>query len=207
LTSKDVTSRRNFEIAVVPTGVDDDVLDVVARTPRAKHSKPVYAWVGRFSPEKRLLEFLEGVARATEPLTVRIVGDGALAEKAKAIAGENVVFLGAVPYERAIEVIAEADFLVQSSNDFETQGMTVTEAISMGTHVIIVDSEIAGDLPGGSYTLTADISAAEMGKTLDSTARNHVPAKGARDLEHLVEYRQSRRTESMLTLYRRAMAR
>ena len=207
LTSKDVTSRLNPEIAVVPTGVDDDVLDAVARTPRVKHSKPVYAWVGRFSPEKRLLEFLEGVALGTEPLSVTIVGDGALAEKAKSIAGDNVVFLGAVPYERAIEVIAGADFLVQSSNDFETQGMTVTEAISMGTHVIIVDAEIAADLPGGSYTLTADLSAVEMGTALDSTAQHHIPAEGARDLEHLVEYRQSRRTETMLGLYRRAMAR
>jgi glycosyltransferase involved in cell wall biosynthesis len=207
LTSEDVISRHNPEIAVVPTGVDDDVLDAVARTPRVKHSKPVYAWVGRFSPEKRLLEFLEGLALATEPLSVTIVGDGALAEKAKSIAGDNVVFLGAVPYERAIEVIAGADFLVQSSNDFETQGMTVTEAISMGTHVIIVDAEIAADLPDGSYTLTADLSAVEMGKVLDSTAQHHIPAAGARDLEHLVEYRQSRRTETMLGLYRRAMAR
>jgi glycosyltransferase involved in cell wall biosynthesis len=207
LTSKDVISRRNPEIAVVPTGVDDDVLDAVVRTPRVTHPTPVYAWVGRFSPEKRLVEFLEGVALATEPLSVQIVGDGGLAEKAKAMAGENVVFLGAVPHERAIEVIAAADFLVQSSNDFETQGMTVTEAVSMGTHVIVVDSEIARDLPDGSYTLTADISAVEMGKALDSTARNRVPAEGARDLAHLVEYRQSRRTEMMLELYRRAMAR
>jgi glycosyltransferase involved in cell wall biosynthesis len=207
LTNKGVTSRRNPQIEVVPTGVNDDVLDAVVRTPRVTHPTPVYAWVGRFSPEKRLLEFLDGVALAREPIAVVIVGDGVLAERAKTAAGDNVIFLGAAPYERAIEVIAEADFLVQSSHNFETQGMTVTEAVSMGTHVIIVDSEIAGDLPEGSYTLTADISAVEMGRALDSTARNRTPAGGVRNLNHLVEYRQSRRTEMMLGLYRRAMAR
>jgi glycosyltransferase involved in cell wall biosynthesis len=207
LTLKNVTSRRNPEIAVVPTGVSDDVLDAVAHTPRIKHVSPVYAWVGRFSPEKRLLEFLDGVDRATAQLSVVIAGGGTLAKKAKARAGSNVVFLGALPYDRAIGTIAEADFLVQSSNDFETQGMTVTEAVSLGTHVIIVDAEIAGDLPAGSYTLTTDLTAEAMGRALDLTARNHVPAEGKRDLDHLVEFRQSRRTDMMLDLYRRAIAR
>jgi len=207
LTNNDVTSRRNPQIAVVPTGVNDDVLDAVAHTPRNKHVSPVYAWVGRFSPEKRLLEFLDGVAFATSRLSVVIAGGGTLAKKAKARAGSNVVFLGALPYDHAIGTIADADFLVQSSNDFETQGMTVTEAVSLGTHVIIVDAEIAGDLPAGSYTLTTDLTAEAMGRALDSTARNHVPSAGKRNLEHLVEFRQSRRTDMMLDLYRRAIAR
>ena len=207
LTAKGVTSRRNPDIAVVPTGVNDDVLDSVAHSPRNKNSPPVVAWVGRFSPEKRLLEFLDGVARATEPLAVVVAGDGALASKAKSIAGPNVEFLGAVSYDRAIEVIADADFLVQSSNNFETQGMTVTEAVSMGTHVIIVDADIAGDLPSGSYTLASGLTAIEMATALDGAIRQHVPAAGERDLGHLVEFRQSRRTEQMLDQYRRALAR
>ena len=207
LTNKGVFSRRNPRIEVVPTGVNDDVLDAVARIPRVAHAIPVYAWVGRFSPEKRLLEFLDGVALARKPIAVVVAGDGALAEKAKSVAGDNVMFLGAVPYERAIEVIANADFLVQSSNNFETQGMTVTEAVAMGTHVIIVDSEIAGDLPDGSYTLTADLTAKEMGRAMESAARERVPSAGRRNLDHLAEYRQSRRTATMLDLYRRATAR
>ena len=117
------------------------------------------------------------------------------------------MLLGAISHERAIDVIAEVDFLVQSSNNFETQGMTVTEAVSMGTHVIIVDAEIAADLPDGSYTLASDITAAAMGRALDSAAEHSVPARGMRDLGHLVEFRQSRRTAMMLELYRRALAR
>lgn len=207
LSEKDVVSRRNPTIAVIPTGVNDDVLDTIARTEREPHASPVVAWVGRFSPEKRLLEFLAGVALATKPLAVVVAGDGALAPRAKAIAGDNVSFLGAVAYEKAIDVIARADVLVQSSNNFETQGMTVTEAVSMGTHVIIVDPDIAGDLPVGSYTLTADLSAGAMGIALDSAVQSHLPRTGARDLSHLVQFRQSRRTEQMIEQYRRAIAR
>lgn len=207
LSDKDVVSRRNPAIAVIPTGVDDDVLDAVARNKRVQHAPPIVAWVGRFSPEKRLLEFLAGTAMATEPISVVIAGDGALAPRAKAMAGDNVTFLGAVAYEKAIDVIAQADILVQSSNNFETQGMTVTEAVSMGTHVIIVDSDIAGDLPDGSFTLAADLSAGAMGRALDAAVQKHLPRTGPRDLSHLVEFRQSRRTEQMLEEYGRVIAR
>lgn len=207
LTSTDVVSRRNPDIAVVPTGVNDDVLDAVAHTPRIAHTPAVVAWVGRFSPEKRLLEFLEGVAASKEPLHVVIAGDGALAPKAKSKAGPSVEFLGAVSYDRAIEVIANADILVQSSNNFETQGMTVTEAVSMGTHVVIVDHDIAGDLPDGSFTVTEDLSPESMGDALARASRGRVTETRQRDLSHLAEFRQSRRTEQMVEQYRRAGAR
>lgn len=207
LTSVNVVSRRNSEISVVPTGVNDDVLDAVAHTPRVAHTPAVVAWVGRFSPEKRLLEFLDGASKSVEPLRIVIAGDGALASKAKSTAGPSVEFLGAVSYHRAIEVIANADILVQSSNNFETQGMTVTEAVSMGTHVVIVDHDIAGDLPAGSFTVTKDLSAEAMGEALTQAARARVTATQSRDLSHLAEFRQSRRTEQMVAQYRRAGAR
>lgn len=207
LASHDVVSRRNPDIVVLPTGVNDDVLDTIARTPRIHHDTAVIAWVGRFSPEKRLLEFLDGVALASESLTVTIAGDGALAAKAKASAGKSVTFVGGVPYDRAIEIIANADILVQSSNNFETQGMTVTEAVSMGTHVVIVDADVAGDLPAGSYTLTTDLSAEAMAAALDTAARARSTVSGSRNLDHLTEFRQSRRTEQMVQLYKRLVSR
>jgi glycosyltransferase involved in cell wall biosynthesis len=207
LTKRDVVARRNPEIAVVPTGVNDDVLDDVARRPRTAHGVPVIAWVGRFSPEKRLLEFLRGVNAVTSAIRVRIAGDGALAPKAKAIAGSNVEFLGAVDYPVAIETIADADVLVQSSNGFETQGMTVTEAVAMGTHVVIVDGEIGEDLPKGSFTLTRDLSDEAMAAALESASATRVVHDGPRDLSHLAEFRQSKRTEQMLGQYARALGR
>lgn len=207
LSAKGVVSARNQEIAIIPTGVDDDVLDSVAQSPRVAHKPAVVAWVGRFSPEKRLLEFLEGVALCSEPLEVIIAGDGALAAKAKAIAKPNVKFVGAVPYDEAIRIIADADVLVQSSNNFETQGMTVTEAVSMGTHVVVVDPEIHDDLPAGSATVTRDLSPSAMGDALGAAARGRVRSTKTRDLSHVVEFRQSRRTAQMIEQYQRASTR
>lgn len=207
LAERDVVSHKHPNIAVVPTGVSDDVLDRVARMPRTPRTAVRVAWVGRFSPEKRLLEFLAGVAECAEPLDVVIVGDGALASKAKAIATRNVTFVGAVAYDRAIELIADADVLAQTSHDFETQGMTVTEAVSMGTHVVLVDPAVADGLPDGSVTLTSDLSSLALGEALDRAARTHASTTPQRDLSNLTAFRQSHRTAQMIDEYRRAIAR
>lgn len=207
LENLDVVSRRNSAVAVVPTGVSDDVLDVVARTPRNAHAVTRVTWVGRFSPEKRLLEFLEGVAECPEPLDVMVVGDGALAPKAKSAAGPNVTFVGAASHERAIGLIADSDVLVQTSHDFETQGMTVTEAVSVGTHVILADPAVAEGLPDGSFTVTKGLTARALGDALARVSRQRSTKTGPRDLSHVGAFRQSHRTAQMIEEYHRAMAR
>jgi glycosyltransferase involved in cell wall biosynthesis len=207
LAKRDVVSRRHPEIAVISTGVSDDVLERVAGLSRNPRNVTRVAWVGRFSPEKRLLEFLEGVAECPEPVEVVIVGDGGLASKAKALATPNVRFVGAVSYDRAIELIADADILVQTSHDFETQGMTVTEALSMGTHVVLVDSAVADGLPKSLVTVAADLTPKALGDALAQAVRTVESTKRQRDLGNLTEFRQSHRTAQMITQYRRAIAR
>jgi glycosyltransferase involved in cell wall biosynthesis len=207
LTEKDVVSRQHPEIAVVPTGVSDDIVDRVAQIPHAPRTVPHVAWVGRFSPEKRLLEFIQGVEKCTEPLDVVIVGDGVLASKAKALAGPDITFAGAVSHNHAIEIIADADILVQTSHDFETQGMTVTEAVSMGTHVVLVDSEVAEGLPTGFVTVATDLTPSALGEALARAVTTRATTKTHRDLSSLASFRQSHRTAQMVDEYRRAIAR
>lgn len=207
LTERDVISRRHPAIAIVPTGVSDDVLDRVARISRARRTVTRVAWVGRFSPEKRLLEFVEGVAECKEPFDVVIVGDGVLASKAKSLATPNIRFLGAVSYDRAIEIIADADILVQTSHDFETQGMTVTEAVAMGTHVVLVDPAVAEGLPAGSVTVTVDLSPTALATALAQAALVITSTNRQRDLRTVTAFRQSHRTAQMIDEYRRAIAR
>ncbi|MEY4477483.1 MAG: hypothetical protein RJA31_987, partial [Actinomycetota bacterium] len=154
LASKGVRTASGADITVIPTGVDDDVLERIDHKSFDTTALRV-AWVGRFSPEKRLIEFCRALALTTESMSVTMVGDGALRGQTEATAPDFVEFRGALPYEETMHVIADADVLVQSSNGFETQGMTVTEALALGTHVVVVDSDIAGDLPVGSYSLTA----------------------------------------------------
>ena len=106
-----------------------------------------------------------------------------------------------VAHAETMAVIADADVLVQSSNGFETQGMTVTEALALGTRVVVVDSDIAGDLPDGSYSLTNDLSDHEMARVLDDCARSN----RNRHRDHIdafrAQFRQSSRTAEMLALY------
>lgn len=200
LESRGVHTKSGAPLTVIPTGVDDDVLEKLDHRDNPTDGLRV-AWVGRFSPEKRLVEFVRSLAQTTEPMSVTMVGDGALRPAAEKAAPDFVEFRGALPYAETMAVIADADVLVQSSNGFETQGMTVTEALALGTRVVVVDSEIASDLPDGSYSLTNDLSDREMARVLDDCARSN----RNRHREHIdafrAQFRQSSRTAEMLALY------
>ena len=103
-----------------------------------------------------------------------------------------------MPYRETLQVIADSDVLVQSSNGFETQGMTVTEGLALGTHVVVVDRDIASELPAGGYSLTENESAVALAATLDSclprvTRRSDSGFRG--------QFKQSARTAEMIHVY------
>ncbi|MFM2411855.1 MAG: hypothetical protein RLZZ587_188, partial [Actinomycetota bacterium] len=103
-----------------------------------------------------------------------------------------------LPYRDTLQVIANADVLVQSSNGFETQGMTVTEALALGTHVVVVDSDIASELPVGGYSLTKNDSASALAEALDSC---HQRATRQQDSDFRGQFMQSARTSEMIGVY------
>ncbi|MEY4397114.1 MAG: hypothetical protein RLZZ40_870 [Actinomycetota bacterium] len=200
LASKGVHTKSGNPLVVIPTGVDDDILDRVDHRGETDGHLRV-SWVGRFSPEKRVVEFCEALRLVTETMTVTMVGDGALRAKAESVAPDFVTFTGALPYDDAIRTIADADVLVQSSAGFETQGMTVTEALALGTHVVVVDSDIAGELPDGTYSLTDDLSPEAMAAVLDARARAHRDSTRTHDTAFRTQFAQSSRTAQTLALY------
>jgi glycosyltransferase involved in cell wall biosynthesis len=201
LTSRGVATKTGALPTVIPTGVDDDVLHDVSRHQTATSGALQVAWVGRFSPEKRIIEFCQALSLVNSPITVTLVGDGVLRHKAKSVAPDFVTFTGALPYRDALGVIANADVLVQSSNNFETQGMTVSEAIALGTHVVIVDANIAEELPAGSFSVTRDLSAEALAEALDACANDIADLRrpGKESVRH--EFRQSSRTAQMVDIY------
>lgn len=150
------------DIRVVPTGVDDKNLEDVFKTkrePASQTGQPVtFAWSGRFSHEKRMMEFLSSLALAKVPAKVRIFGGGPLAKKAQAFIAANglqqsVELVGRVSHNQMLRELRAAHALVQTSIGFETQGMTVYEAGVVGTPTILCDPNIAGELPNNSYWL------------------------------------------------------
>ena len=127
-------------------GIDDDVLDAaLAAGPSARApGRPRLVWLGRMSPEKRLLPFLEALGEAGIDADVEIIGGGAQEKAARRLAEKlgldrTVVFAGRLPYTQTLGRIAAADAVVQTSIGFETQGMTVFEAAALGTPSIISD--------------------------------------------------------------------
>ncbi|GAA3700848.1 glycosyltransferase [Zhihengliuella alba] len=220
-------------IDVVPTGLDDDVAAALLAAGRA--AGPTAAagaeapaggpdrrlrlvWTGRFSPEKRLLPFIEAVLAAGEDVDVEIFGDGGQRARAEALtagrrAGEEQAtgsgprfhFRGRVPYEQMLAELAAADVLVQTSVGFETQGMTVYEAAALGTPTVLSDHRIAADLPDGSYWLTPDSTVDGLAESIRSAVAQ---LRGglrweATEADQLL---QSRQTAKMLEIYGRVLA-
>lgn len=201
LASKGVVTRSGRDIDVVPTGVDDDVLNTIVPHRSGDSTALRVAWVGRFSHEKRLLEFCDAVSAVSSELEVTIVGDGALRLQAVGRAPRHTVFTGSLPYAATLQTIADADVLVQSSAGFETQGMTITEALALGTHVVLVDSEIAAELPAGRYSVTRDESVEALTDTLDACARSTSLRSERAQRSNRAEYLQSSRTAEAVTVY------
>jgi glycosyltransferase involved in cell wall biosynthesis len=143
---------------VIPTGVDDAALEGILKEPakRSADAEVVFAWSGRFSHEKRMMEFLQAFKQADVPAQVQIFGNGPLEKQARQFIADNsladrVHIVGRVTHTEMLRRLAAADALVQTSVGFETQGMTVYEAGVVGTPAILCDWNIADDLPADSY--------------------------------------------------------
>jgi 1,2-diacylglycerol 3-alpha-glucosyltransferase len=200
-------------VDVVWNGIDDDVLDaaLAVRGPR-REGPPRFVWIGRMSPEKRLLPFLEAVAESGVQAEVEVIGGGGELKAARRIVetarpAASVRFAGRLPYARTLERIAAADALVQTSVGFETQGMTVFEAASLGTPSVVSDPDIAAELGSGRWAVGAGGSVAGLAAAL-RTAAADVAADAAPQPDPAVadRFRQSSRTAAMVEVYERVIA-
>ncbi|MBK0417570.1 glycosyltransferase [Leucobacter sp. CSA1] len=202
------------EVLVTPNGVDDEAVASVRSRVRRERDRPKLVWLGRMSQEKRVLEFIEAVARSGIDADVALHGAGLLLHRVEArIAelglGDRVTIPGPVPYGDALAAMREADALVQTSIGFETQGLTPFEAAALGTPTVFCDTEIADDVGvepawrvGGT---SVDALAATLRRAVERIAAEpgglRVPeAEGRRFL-------QSTQSENMVRLYERVLAR
>ncbi|MGN8025519.1 glycosyltransferase family 4 protein [Microbacterium sp. 22242] len=204
-------------VDVIWNGIDDEVReDVLASAPAERApGRPRLIWLGRMSPEKRLLPFLEAVVASDVDADVEIVGGGGerrAAERIAARAGRpGIHFAGRIGYADVLARIAAADAVVQTSIGFETQGMTPFEAATLGTPTVVSDPDIAAELRGGLWAVPA--AADEPGRVaaLAETLRRAVADIAAGraptpDAQVATDFRQSSRTAAMLEVYGRAIA-
>ncbi|WZH38413.1 MAG: glycosyltransferase [Microbacterium enclense] len=205
---------RDAGVDVVWNGIDDDLLDAAlavgaeARRP----GKPRFVWLGRMSPEKRLLPFLEAVARSGIDADVEIIGGGGQLRAAQKLVAEtgpvaSVVFSGRLSYAETLARLAAADAVVQTSIGFETQGMTVFEAASLGTPAVVSDPDIASELGAGVWAVP-DATTSALAETLRRAASDITAGTPVEVDPTIAErFRQSSRTAAMIAVYERAVAR
>ncbi|WP_125133137.1 glycosyltransferase [Microbacterium sp. 10M-3C3] len=199
-------------VDVVWNGIDDAVLEDVTSGGAASRppGRPRLVWAGRMSPEKRLLPFLEAVVESGIAADITVIGGGGQLRAARRIIererpAASVEFAGRLPYAETLRRIAAADAMVQTSIGFETQGMTVFEAASLGTPSIVSDPDIASELGSGVWT-PDDGSVAALARVLRRAAADIVagdapqPDPGIRDA-----FRQSSRTAAMTVVYERLL--
>lgn len=200
-------------VDVIWNGIDDDVLDAaLAAGPAVRaEGRPRFIWLGRMSPEKRLLPFLEAVVTSGIDAEVEVVGGGAELAKAKrlierAAPRATVTFAGRLSYSETLVRLAAADAVVQTSIGFETQGMTVFEAASLGTPAVVSDPDIAAELGSGTWTV-ADATTAALAEALARAASDITAgAPVVPDPSIAERFRQSSRTGAMVAVYERAVA-
>lgn len=151
------------ELHVIPTGVDDRQIDAARSEAHRPRKRPVLIWPGRISEEKRLDDVLLAFARAGIDADLHVYGSGPELRRCEALChslgvAQLVQFHGAVSHDAILRAMRHADAVIQSSLGFETQGLTVYEAISVGTPVLIRDHAIARDLPDAWHHTVADAS-------------------------------------------------
>lgn len=201
------------KVDVIWNGIDDDVLDAALRaeTSTRRPGRPRFIWLGRMSPEKRLLPFLEAVAASGIDAEVEIVGGGAQLRAARRLVEPStptatVTFAGRLAYAETLRRLADADAVVQTSIGFETQGMTVFEAASLGTPAVVSDPDIAAELGAGTWTVT-DATIPALAEALRRAASDISAGTPVVPDPTIAErFRQSSRTAAMIAVYERAVA-
>ena len=205
--------------AVIPTGVnDDDVAASPGRRPRQdghpQDDQVRLVWLGRFSAEKRPLELIEAIAATDQRVEADLYGTGTLFDRARRRVQalgltDRVRLHGAVDHTEALRAIASADLLVQTSRGFETQGMTVYEALALGVPVVVCDRAIADELGGDAAPWVWCAEGPEpsaLAQVLDSAARAVRSPDGPR-VPHSFStgLLQSAQSERLLAVYAEAL--
>lgn len=210
-------------VDVVWNGIDDDVrAQTLAASPAERTpGRARFVWLGRMSPEKRLLPFLQAWVDAGIDAELEVIGGGGQRTAAERIvAGRaDVRFAGRLSYAQTLERIAAADALVQTSIGFETQGMTPFEAATLGTPSVVCDPDIAAELQGGLWAVpTTDPHARgraveaqrieALAATLRQAAADIADGTAPRPVPAVADaFRQSSRTAAMIEVYERVLPR
>ena len=165
----------------LPSGVDTEFFRPATASQRAAAREflsvgdaPLVVCSSRLVARKGQDVLIRGwpeVRRQAKGARLVIVGSGPYGRKLKAMAGEGVVFTGAVPGERLRDIVAAADVFAMPARtrlgglDVEGLGIVYLEAQACGVPVV------AGDSGGAPETVTAETGVVVDGRDTDAVAK------------------------------------
>ena len=163
-------------IHVISNGVDDSYLQNLSFSIRLfKPNEPLrLIWNSRLSKEKRILPFLQSVANSKhkDRIDLTIIGDGNQMQEAKNFAkshlqSSQIKFLGIIPHEQIFNFIQNQHISVINSYGFDTQGMTILEAVACGLPILYADPAMDEVVPEHGGLRSPNDSVAAMTDTID----------------------------------------
>ena len=163
-------------IHVISNGVDDSYLQNLGFSVRFfRPNEPLrIIWNSRLSKEKRILPFLQSVANSKhkDRIDLTIIGDGNQMQEAKNFAkshlqSSQIKFLGIVPHEQIFNFMQNQHISVINSYGFDTQGMTILEAVACGLPILYADPAMDEVVPEHGGLRSPNDSVAAMTDTID----------------------------------------
>ena len=163
-------------IHIISNGVDDSYLQNLDFSIRLfKPNEPLrIIWNSRLSKEKRIIPFLQSVANSKhkDRIDLTIIGDGNQMQEAKNFAkshlqSSQIKFLGIVPHEQIFNFMQNQHISVINSYGFDTQGMTILEAVACGLPILYADPAMDEVVPKHGGLRSSNDSVAAMTDTID----------------------------------------
>ena len=168
-------------VHVVSNGIDDELLAKYSFKMRERQQNDPLKiiWSSRVSKEKRILPFLESIKQSKyhKNIQLTVIGDGNQLQEAKAFVKANltntkITFLGLVPHEELFQYEKDQHLSIINSYGFDTQGMTILEAIACGLPVIYADPAMDENIPDHCGLRAKNNTTAAMAELLDYIFEN-----------------------------------
>ena len=199
-------------VYVVSNGIDDKLLAKYNFKIRERQQDDPLKiiWSSRVSKEKRILPFLESIKQSKyhKNIQLTVIGDGNQLQEAKVFAKTNltdtkIVFLGLVPYEELFQYEKDQHLSIINSYGFDTQGMTILEAIACGLPVIYADPAMDENIPDHCGLRTKNDTPNAMAELLDYIFENPelIKAMSEAALKASPSVMQSAQIKKLLNLY------
>lgn len=168
-------------VHVVSNGIDDELFAKYSFKIRERQQNDPLKiiWSSRVSKEKRIIPFLESIKQSKyhKNIQLTVIGEGNQLQEAKAFTKANlnntkITFFGLIPHEELFQYEKDQHLSIINSYGFDTQGMTILEAIACGLPVIYADPAMDENIPDHCGLRAKNNTPAAMAELLDYIFEN-----------------------------------